>query len=241
MGFPNKQTYITIRLMKSTQEPQIQDDVRNFFASFPQVSLKKDETVLRPDEDVACVWYLEKGYVKQSAISQKGEAFVIHIYKEGSFFPLTWVLQDLENEHYFEAVTPILMRRAPKEAVISYLTAHPEVLMYAMQKILAGLYGFAKRVGYLVLDDAYTKTLLLLLYFFDTFGTQTSDGIRLDLPIAHREIASWIGTTRETASLQIEALKRKGIILSKGRQLYLPDRKRLEEEIASIKTRPQKT
>jgi len=51
------------------------------------------------------------------------------------------------------------------------------------------------------------------------------------VPLAHREIASWIGTTRETASLQIEKLQKKGIITTRGRLLIIRDLTRLQQEV----------
>ena len=79
------------------------------------------------------------------------------------------------------------------------------------------------RVAQLVLDDAYTKTILLILYYADNFGEKTREGIALKVPLTHREIASWIGTTRETASLQVESLVKKGLLATRGRLLIVRD------------------
>ncbi len=51
------------------------------------------------------------------------------------------------------------------------------------------------------------------------------------MPFTHREIASWIGTTRETASLQMERLMKIGLVRISGRQILLPDLEKLRETI----------
>jgi len=91
--------------------------------------------------------------------------------------------------------------------------------------------GFVSRVAQLILDDAYTKTILLLLYYAENFGETTQEGIALSIPLTHREIASWIGTTRETASLQVENLVKKGLLMTKGRVLIIKDPAELKKEI----------
>ena len=51
------------------------------------------------------------------------------------------------------------------------------------------------------------------------------------IPLTHKEIAAWIGTTRETASLQIETLKKKNLIQYNRRYIIVPDISRLSREI----------
>jgi len=205
--------------------------VDDFFASYPTIVYKKGETILRAEDSPLGVYYLKSGYVHQYIISPSGETFMVHIYKPGSFFPLMWVVNDTPNIFHFDAMTGTHIVRAPKDIFIAFLKDHPDALYYATQRLAAGLSGLVNRVGQLVLDDAYTKTILLLLYYADNFGEETAEGLALKLPLAHREIASWIGTTRETASLQVETLQKKGIITTHGRLLIIHDLSALQKEL----------
>ena len=204
-----------------------------FFAQEQVLTYAKGQSVLRPEDLPYGVYYLKKGYVRQYLLSPTGDAFIIHIYKAGSFFPLPWILNDLPNVFHFDAMTDVMIARGQKESFIKFLHATPSVLYFAAQKLAAGMYGLVNRVGQLVLDDAYTKTIFLLLYFAETFGKHTDEGVALTVPLTHREIASWIGTTRETASLQIEGLIKKGLVVTHGRQIILPNIEKLRVSIAS--------
>lgn len=206
--------------------------IEDFFAHSQMLAYAKGQGVLRPEDAPYGVYYLKKGYVRQYLLSPSGETFVVHIYKPGSFFPLPWLLNDSANVYHFEAMTTVTIAREQKELFVHFLKTTPAVSFYAAQKLAAGMVGFVSRVGQLVLDDARTKTVLLLLYFAETFGEKTRDGIVLTVPLAHREIASWIGTTRETASLQMEGLKKKGLVKTKGRQIILPNLKKLRSIIS---------
>lgn len=204
--------------------------LESFFAPHPVVTYKKGENILRAEDMPYGVYYLKSGFVRQYVLSPSGETFIVHMYKPGSFFPLTWVVNDTPNTYNFEAITKVVIVRVPKDAFTLFLKTHQDVLWYATQRLAAGLSGLVTRVGQLVLDDAYLKTVLLLLYYVDVFGEQTRDGVALRIPLAHREIASWIGTTRETASIQIELLQKKGIIRTQGRILVVRDITRLQKE-----------
>lgn len=211
--------------------PQAIKKIDAFFADYSPMSYKKGELILRAEDAPFGVYYLQSGYVRQYLLSPSGETFIVHIYKPGSFFPLTWILNDTPNVYHFEAMTPAVLTRAPKEAFLSFIKEYPEVLFYATQRLALGLAGFVSRVAQLVLDDAYTKTILLILYYADNFGEQTKEGIALKIPLTHREIASWIGTTRETASLQVETLVKKGLLATKGRLLIVRNISQLQREV----------
>ena len=205
--------------------------IDDFFASYPTIVYKRGETILRAEDSPLGVYYLKSGYVHQYIISPSGETFMVHIFKPGSFFPLMWVVNDTSNIFHYDAMLTSHIVRAPKDVFVAFLKDHPDVLYFATQRLAAGLSGLVNRVGQLVLDDAYTKTILLLLYYADNFGEKTQEGLLIRLPLAHREIASWIGTTRETASLQVETLVKKGLLVTKGRLLIVRDAALLQREI----------
>jgi len=156
---------------------------------------------------------------------------MVHVFKPGSFFPLMWIINNTTNMFHYDVMTAAHIIRAPKEEFVVFLKSNPDVLYHAMQRVTAGLSGFVTRVGQLVFDNAYTKTILLLLYYADNFGENVDEGILIRLPLTHREIASWIGTTRETASLQVELLQERGIITKKGRLLIICNLAALQKEM----------
>lgn len=201
--------------------------IDTYFENAQVLTYAKGQNVLRPEDIPYGVYYLKEGYIRQYLLSSSGEMFIVHIYKPGSFFPLSWIVNDAPNLFYFEAMTRVMVARSQKEPFVKFLHSTPKVLYYTAQKLAAGMYGLVSRVGQLVLDDAYTKTVLLLLYFADTFGKKTSAGVELSVPLTHREIASWIGTTRETASLQMEGLIKKGFVKMRGRQIILTNLEKL--------------
>ncbi len=193
------------------------------------------EMILRAEENPKGVSYLVRGYVRMYTLTPSGETVVFHMFRPGAFFPMMWVLSGEENRYYFDAATAVETYRAPKEQVLAFLAVHPDVHLDLTKRLLAGMKGLLSRLESLLLDAAYTKTALLLLYFAQVFGEETSEGVTLRIPVAHREIASWIGTTRETVSLQVETLKRKGIVKNRGRQIIVPNMQRLEQEIVATR------
>lgn len=204
--------------------------VDEFFSSRTLQKFKKGDVILRAGEASPCIYYLKKGLIRQYVISKRGDVLVIHIFKPGSIILLLWALYSNNNAYYFDAVTPVEVNCAAPRDVEEFMKKHSDILFQFTKRLLKGVSGLLTRVEALVLDPAYVKVSSLISYFARTFGEPEKDNIALKVPLPHREIAAWIGTTRETASLQIEELKRKGLIEYQGRTLIVKDLEKLERE-----------
>ena len=201
-----------------------------FFSTYSHQLFRSGQVMIRAGETPAGIFYLVKGLVRQYAVSPKGETLMMHVFRPGSFFPMLWALTGSANTYQYEAVNAAEVYRAPKGDVLNFLLRHPEELWCFTKRLVGGVSGLLTRFEYIMFDGAYRKTVLLLLYFARRFAA-VEDGVTvLSVPLAHREIAAWIGTTRETASVQMETLKKRGLIKTRGRQLIIPSIAALERE-----------
>lgn len=210
-------------------QTQITQRLDGFFTKFTLLTYKKGEVIVRADDEPSGVFYLKKGLIRQYAVSSKGESLMIHVYRPGAFFPMTWTMNDTPNSYYFEAMTSVQLWRAPKEVVRGFLDEEPLILRDFTNRILLGVSGLLIRMELLVLSTAYDKTVELLVYFAKAIGEPVGNkGIKIPVSLTHKEIAAWIGTTRETASLQMEEIARQGLIKYDRRQIVIPDLDRLK-------------
>lgn len=209
----------------------LQKVLDTFFQKYTRLRYKKGEVIIRAEDTPQGVFYLKRGYVRQYMVAECGAMLMLHIFKPNSFFPMMWALNGTPNTYYYEAMTAVEIWRAPKEAVKDFLLEYPAIVYNLAQRLLLGIVGLQRRMEYLVMDNAYQKTLLLLLYLAQNLGEKEEGGVVLPVPVTHREISAWIGTTRETASLQVETLKKRGLIVYRKRQLFIPSMKALEKEL----------
>jgi CRP/FNR family transcriptional regulator len=61
----------------------------------------------------------------------------------------------------------------------------------------------------------------------------TEDRIHLKLSFSHEEIAEMIGTSRETVTRLLKDFRQRDLISLKGSDLYINNRKRLEDAIGT--------
>lgn len=211
-------------------DTELNAKVEKFFSRYKLMHFEKHDIILRPSEPPPGIMYLKKGLVRQYVLSKRGDVLVVHIFRPGSFFLMMWAINNTQNTYYYDAITPVELWRAPLKEVNKFIKNDPELLYDLTHRILKGLEGILKRLEYLTFDSAFIKVSSLLSYFARNFGRKVKNGVIIEYPLTHREIAAWIGTARETVSLQIEDLIHKGLLTHKGRSIIVKDMKKLEKE-----------
>jgi CRP/FNR family cyclic AMP-dependent transcriptional regulator len=61
----------------------------------------------------------------------------------------------------------------------------------------------------------------LLAEFSDRYGVSEPEGVLIDIPLPHREIASIVGSTRESVTVRLNAMRREGTIEFVNRRILI--------------------
>ncbi len=80
--------------------------------------------------------------------------------------------------------------------------------------------------------NARNKVISIILICAERFGEQRKDGIFVKIPLTHQEIAKLIGVTRETVSIEMKKLQRRGLIDYKSKHILVKNAAKLKKESA---------
>jgi CRP/FNR family transcriptional regulator len=84
-----------------------------------------------------------------------------------------------------------------------------------------------RRIANFALDAIPARLGKLLAEFSDRYGVDGSDGVLIDIPLPHREIASLLGSTRESVTVRLNAMRRAGTIDFVKRKILVKRRESL--------------
>ena len=210
------------------QEPA--ETLESFFSQFRRLSYKKREVIIRPGDEPPGVFFISRGFVKVYSLSETGQELDLIIFKPGDFFPIIWAVTDIPLNQYCETMTPCEFWRSPKEDFRQFLQNNPQVLWEATSKILTRLRGLLERMEYMVFGNAYQKVASILVICAERFGMVKNHGILIRVPLTHRDVASLIGLTRETASVELKKLENARIISKSGGRILVKNFEKLKEE-----------
>lgn len=213
----------------------LHEQIEIYFEKYPLLYYKKRVLILHPNDTPSSVFYIKSGYIKVFSITEDGEELTLTILKPRDFFPLTYGINKIMNSYYLEAITPLEVWRAPQNEFITFLSTNPNIYYDLTTKILIRFDGVLSRMEYLVLSNAYIKIATTILACAKRFGRPSGDNdLIIDVPLTHHDIASLVGITRETTSLELKKLEREGHICKSGRLLIVKKVKLLEDKIIKL-------
>lgn len=210
-------------------------DFDTFYKQFSKRDYKKGETLIRADDDPQGIFCLTKGYVRQYTISKMGIELTLQILKPVAYFPLIWAINGASNIYNYEALTSVVVERAPKAQVVSFIKDKPAIILELMSKLLGDYAETLKRIEHLVFSDAYRRVISVLLYIAKHLGQENPDGILVDHRFTQQDIAMLVGVARETASIEMGILEKKGLVKYVDRSMLFPNIVALERALISEK------
>jgi len=182
------------------------------------------------DGEPDSVFYLSKGYVREYAFSDQGVELTLHIFVPGSFFPMTLVLTNIKNRYYYEALTPIEVYAVPKDTMLKFLKREPGVVLDLARRVFLGMDKLLMRIEYLILGSAQKRVISTLLFLARHFGVRKNKDIQLQYLFTHRDIASFAGISRETASRELKKLLKKNLIAYEKRLITIKNSDLLKKQ-----------
>lgn len=201
-----------------------------FFSRCKTIRYKKKDIILYADDIPTNIFYIQSGYVRVYRISQQGEELTLTILKPDDFFPIWWTAVNSFNPYYFEAITPIEVRKAPQSEFRKFIREYPDIFYELANWMQVKFGGLLTRMEYLIFSNAYTKVAATILGCANRFGTKKGQDVVVNLPLTHKDIANLAGITRETTCLEMKKLEKKGLIAHQGRLLVIRDIKKLGTE-----------
>lgn len=199
------------------------------FKAGSRLSYKKGEYVIRPGEAPGAVFYIDSGLVKAYNISKYGEENLLIIRKEHEIFPLIWAITGQEREIIYQALAPTVVWRISPQTYLSFLHNHPAALPPLLDMVTEMYRIHSERLLNLEYRTVRERLISFLLTMANRFGKQTDDGMVIEVPLRHQDLASSINASRETASREISALERKGLIDNMNSFIVLKDVPKLQE------------
>lgn len=193
------------------------------FKGGTKLTYKKGEYVIRPGEAPSAVFYIETGLVKAYNISKYGEENLLIIRKEHEVFPMIWALTGQEREIIYQAMDASVLWRVAQDKYLSFLHSNTSALLPILDMVTESYRIHSERILNLEYRSVRERLVSYLLNLSERFGKETEEGIVIEVPLRHQDIASSINASRETASREIAALERKGFIKNKRSYIVLRD------------------
>jgi len=216
-----------IPLFALLDKPQLEELEKSIL----ERNYQKGRFIFMECEPGEAVFFVKSGRVKVTKQTEDGREHILHFINPGEVFAEVILFDDgtyPATAEVIEDCTVGFIKNADMEKIIGQ---HPDIALGLLRIMARRLRIAQNQLIELALMDTTRRAASMLIYLSGEQGTQTDRGIVINISLTNQDLASLIGTTRETANRILNDFKRqKAIDVNKG-QVTILDKYKLRSWI----------
>jgi CRP/FNR family transcriptional regulator len=204
-----------------------------FFQQKEPIQKIKSETVLFQEKDpVQYVYLLLKGSIALGRIHLKGKELILKILNNREILVEYQFLQQNPHYHFYaKTLTDCELLAIKKEQFEEFVLNDPEVLNALAVSLSTSYLKAQMKCMDLIMNGKKGGLYSILIRLCNSYGVLTEDGILIDLPLTHQELANLTYGTREVIQRSLKELREAGIISYDQQKFTIKKLSYLREEV----------
>ena len=201
----------------------LSDGIVSQFADCSMViDVRRRRFVYRAGEQADALYAIVRGRIKLCRIDHASREAVIDILPEGSLFGESALYSNAgRRENCAVAYEASTLLKIPADQFKLGMAGEAGLHEYTFRLIGHRLEHAEQRLADFALNAIPARLDRLLADFSDRYGVRESAGVLIDIPLPHREIASIVGSTRESVTVRLNAMRREGTIEFVNRRILV--------------------
>jgi CRP/FNR family transcriptional regulator, cyclic AMP receptor protein len=193
---------------------------------------KKQSHIFLQGDPLENVYFIYDGKIKIYKSDINGKEQIVTIAKKGDMFPHVGFFRKGEYPAYAEALDQSTLIAIPISKFENVLIENPELCIKVFKVLGEKIVDLQNRLEEQILNNTYEQIIKLLIRLAQKYGKEQEDGtILLKSEFTNKDLASMIGTTRETISRTLTKMKKDELIEVDDQGNMLLDIDVLMEEI----------
>lgn len=187
-------------------------------------TFKTNDQIYFPAEPSHAIFFLKKGHVKISRLSEDGDEIILDVIGPGEVFGELLSAGDNEERNEMAvAIGEVLICTMHRSDFEKMLRKYPELNFRITKEVGARLRKVEERVTELVFKDVKKRIASFLVRYAEEFGTIKSGIITIKPPLSHQELGFLTGAARQTVTTTLNELRKQGIIDFDRKQITVND------------------
>jgi len=189
---------------------------------FTMCEMPRGTRVFDQGDTTRIVYMVKRGAVRIARETPDGKDVTVALLGAGDFFGEETLFDDRARTTVAVVVEDALLCTVRADDLFALLSRDP-ALAINVAKVLTGRLDDARAT---MEDLAYARVGDRIVHLYRKLaaehGAAVADGVRVDLRLTHADVASLVGSTRETVSAEMAKLVDAGRLRVEGRAVILP-------------------
>jgi len=214
-----------IRLLSMVDilEPLSRAEIKELSRRIPDTYYQRGQTLYTPKERSEALFMLKKGRVRIYRVGPDGQEFTLTIVGAGTVFgEMSLTAQRLENA-YAEAMELAVVCKMKRHDLERLVMDKPQVGLKVMSVLSERLSLAEDRMEDIALKEVPARLAAFILQLVESEGVMTAEGPKIPTRYTHRQLATMIGSKRETVTKAFTLLQQSGAIELRSRRIHVRD------------------
>jgi len=208
----------------------VDDDLKHILKLTSRKEFGKERVLVHENDSGESFFMILKGKVKVTGEGQDGKEVILSFLGSGEFFGELTLVDDEPRSATVTAVEPTVVLILHRNDFLSLLETNGQMMKKFMTILSKRLRHANDQIKSLALLDVLGRIAKLMLDMAEKEGVKLLDGSVVFRRPTHQEIASMVGTSRETVSRMIGELNKNRYITISGKDIIV--RKEMRDEYA---------
>jgi len=198
----------------------------------PIQKIKAGSVLFQEKDSVEYVYLLLKGSISLGRVHLRGKDFILKILNDQELIVEYQLFK--ANPHYQfygKTITDCEMILIKKEHFENFILTDPEAMNALVTWLSTGYLKAQMKCQDLIMNGKKGGLYSILIRLSNSYGIKTEDGILIDLPLTHQELANLTYGTREVIQRALKDLREQNIIGYENQKFTIKKLTFLKEEV----------
>jgi len=192
---------------------------------------RRAERIFSESQPGASLYVVMEGRVKIFGSSSQGRSKTFAYLEPGDFFGEMSLIDEEARSASASALEDSVLIMLKSEDFRKLVLSRPSIALTMLHTLSSRLRRANREIEALSFNNVLGRIAQILLDLGERYGKKTDEGIRIDMPLSHKELAEMAGTAREVISRVISRFRRIGCVSFFDNKLIITDRDKLKSWI----------
>src|SRR6266571_2641808 len=177
-----------------------EEEIQALSSATKRRTFRSGEVIFHRDDPGQVLYMIKEGKVKICIISPDGQEVSLTVFGKGEVFGEFALLDGLPRSADAVALEKVECYTLQRSDFQRAIMKNPKIAIQVLEVLSERLRTTDQMVEDLIFLDVYGRVAKKLLELADTHGSKVGNGIRIDVRLTQQELASMVGSSRESVN-----------------------------------------
>jgi len=220
-----KEFFKRVPLLAGLAEAELEALVKDF----SRRQFRQGEAIIQQGDPGQVLYLIEAGQVRVYVQDETGQETSVNLCGPGDIFGELAVIDDMPRSANVVALEDAIVHSLGRDRFREHMFRSPRLALNFMKALSVRVRHSTGELGNLTFLDVPARLARKLLDLAQHHGVAEPKGVRINLALTQSDLASLIGTTRESINKALSTFRRQGFILMEQGDIIILDPDALRE------------